>query len=251
MVLYFRQPMWQNCNKIGFEPVLRVSDVPQIMTMNAIQGKYTRRGFTLIELLAVMAVVVLMSALMLPSITGLQNSAGRRGAVTTLMNTFEQARVASLEQGRTVFVVFARPDFPDQDAVMVVRETDDGTGTYEQLTKWVKLPKGILLHNPGVGDSVLSAPDPGTTVFDPNRLPLAAPASAIVNGLKVLAFNEQGAVTYPVGRTFRKLIVSEGVRGTGGTEALISTKKQNAGGFEIISVAQYTGRAQLDVTTLQ
>ncbi|CAN5593721.1 hypothetical protein BH09VER1_BH09VER1_41360 [soil metagenome] len=242
--------MWQNCNKIGFEPVLKVSDVPQIMTANAIQRKYSRNGFTLIELLAVMAVVILMSALMLPSITGMQNSAGRRGAVTTIMNTFEQARVAALESGATVYVVFSRPDFPDQDAIMVVRETADPAAKYEQLTKWIKLPKGILLHTPRVGDSFLSA-DQSTSGFDASRMPLTPLPSATANGLKVMAFNDQGAVYFPVGKTFRKLIVSEGVRGTGGTEALIGDKKQATGGFEIISVAQYTGRAQLDVSTLQ
>jgi hypothetical protein len=40
------------------------------------------------------------------------------------------------------------------------------------------------------------------------------------------------------------------VRGSGGTEALISRKKEIAGGFEIISFRRYTGRASLEVSTL-
>ena len=249
MVLYFKQVMWQKCNKIGFEPVLQVSDVSPEMTTKAIRCKYRGRGFSLVELLAVMAVIAVMSALLVPSIAGFSSSAGRRGAVTTVMNVFEQARVAALESGRSVYVVFSRPDYPDQDAVMVVRETEDGTGQYEPLSRWIKLPKGVLLHSPAVGDSVLSATNPSTLVFDPARLPVAPPSSASA-GLKVMIFNDQGALAFPTAKVNRKLIISEGIRGAGGTEAIISDKKQSSGGFEIISIAQYTGRAQLDVTTL-
>jgi hypothetical protein len=46
------------------------------------------------------------------------------------------------------------------------------------------------------------------------------------------------------------LIVSEGVRGSGGTEAMISSRKEEAGGFEIITLRRYTGRASLETTTL-
>ena len=206
-------------------------------------------GFSLIELLAVMAVIIVMMGMLLPSISGFNSTAGRRGAVNTVMNTFEQARVAALEAGRPVYVVFARPNFPDQDAIMVLRETEDGTGPYEQLCQWRKLPKGVLLHSPTAGNNLLKAGQTGSD-FTPARFPANSPVPKGELGL--LVFNEQGAVTFPTGdKSLRKLILSEGVRGAGGTEALISDKKQAAGGFEIISIAQYTGRAQLDVTTVQ
>jgi prepilin-type N-terminal cleavage/methylation domain-containing protein len=207
-------------------------------------------GFSLIELLTVVAIIAIMMSLLAPAISGFSSTAGRRGAVNSLMNTFEQARVAALESGRTVYVLFARPDFPEQDAVMVVRETDTGTGDYEVLSRWRKLPKGVLLHDPSVVDSLLkkNISDSG---FDTTRLNVPKLGNLNPTDLKVLAFNDQGAITFPVGKAFRKIILSEGVRGQGGTEALISTRKASAGGFEIISLAQYTGRAQLDVSTLQ
>jgi len=48
----------------------------------------------------------------------------------------------------------------------------------------------------------------------------------------VLAFNAYGGVSYPTVSPNSKLmlIVSEGVRGDGGTEAVLSTKKETAGG---------------------
>ena len=207
------------------------------------------RGFSLVELILVIGVIVLMMSMMLPAISGFSSTAGRRGALNVLMNTFEQARVAALEAGRPVYVLLWRRQFPEQDAIMVLRETETESGPYEQLTKWIKLPKGVLLHQPTAGSSMLSVSAP-VSVFDPSRMPNSFTPAAN-EPLGVLAFNTSGGISFPVNKAERKLIVSEGVRGTGGTEALISNQKNAGGGFEIISVSPYTGRAQLDVTTVQ
>lgn len=206
-------------------------------------------GFSLIELLSVVAVIALMMSLIAPAVSGFSSTAGRRGAVNTLMNTFEQARVKALESGATVYVVFWRRVFPEHDSVMVVSEPQDPTNPYNSLTRWIKLPKGILLHQPALGQSLLSATVPAN-IFDPSRMPnsFTLGSGEFIN---ILAFNETGVVGFPTSKPYRKLIVSEGVRGAGGTEALISQKKQTSGGFEIISISPYTGRAQLDVTTIQ
>lgn len=209
---------------------------------------YSANGFSLIELLAVMAIITLMISLMAPAISGFSSTAGRRGAVNTIMNTLEQSRVSAVESSRPVYVVFWRRVFPEQDAMMVLRETETGSGNYEQLTRWIKLPKGILLHQPTVGQSVLSV-DP-SAVFSQSRMPFP-PTLASGESINALIFNETGGVSFPTAKANRKLIVSEGVRGNGGTEALISGKKQSAGGFEIISLSRYTGRSQLDVSAVQ
>jgi prepilin-type N-terminal cleavage/methylation domain-containing protein len=205
-------------------------------------------GFSLIELLAVMAVVAVMTSLLLPSISGLSGTAGRRGAVNTVMNTLEQARVSAVESSRPVYVVFWRRVFPESDALMVLRESDSGTGNYEQLTRWIKLPKGVLLHQPAVGQSVLSL-DPAA-VLDQSRMP-NRPTLGTGESINAIVFNETGGVSFPTTKANRKLIISEGIRGEGGTEALLSAKKQTSGGFEIISLSRYTGRSQLDVSAVQ
>ncbi len=218
--------------------------------MNAIQRKY--KGFSLIELLLVVGVIAMMMALIMPAISGFTSTAGRRGAVNSLMNTFEQARVAALEVGRPVYVVMWRRVFPEADAFMVVREPENTSvpgWKYEQLTKWQKLPKNILFHQPSVGQSVLSVSGTGDFVRAnlPNPVNLASGES-----INVVGFNESGAVSFPSGgsRAQLKLIISEGLRGNGGTEAIISGKKQSQGGFEIISFSRFTGRTQLDVSTV-
>ncbi|MBW8863811.1 MAG: type II secretion system protein [Verrucomicrobia bacterium] len=214
---------------------------------------HPRAGFTLIELIAVMAIIAIMLALLAPAAGNFRSTAGRNGAVNILMNTLEQARVAALESGRTVYVVFHRRIFPEQDEILVLRDPDPDAGgaKYEQLTKWIKLPKGVLLHNiEGKSVDILSASLPGTAVFDPAKMP-QQPKLESGENLNILTFNGYGSVSFPAPASPQlMLIVSEGVRGAGGTEAIISTNKEKAGGYEIISFRRYTGRASLEVTTL-
>lgn len=216
-------------------------------------------AFSLIEIIAVIAIISIMLGLLAPSINAFSSTAGRNGAVNILMNTLEQARVAALESGRPVYVVFLRRIFPDQDEVLVLREPDLASlkpgepPNYEQLTRKIKLPKNILLHsldnlNSSNGPiDILAASLPNKTTFDPSRVQANLD---LKDGerLNILAFNKTGGVSYPPSKLM--LIISEGVRGHGGTEALISSEKEQAGGYEIISVRRYTGRSSLEVTTL-
>jgi len=208
------------------------------------------RAFSLVEMLAVIAIISVMTALLVPALSQ-NNSAGRRGAVNTVMNTLEQARVAALEGGRTVYVLFWQRTAPEQDAIMVLRETESGTGNYDQLTKWIKLPKNMLLHTPSVGSgtSILSQSAPFGD-FTPNR----APAFNVSSGtVKVMSFSSFGGVSYPSNN--RLLILAEGFRPSGSSDmgniTPTSQVNQGSGLYEIISIAKYTGRPQLDVTAIQ
>ena len=215
-------------------------------------GRHRRsRGFSLLELLVVIAIMAVMMSLLLPAISGFSSTAGRRGAVNILMNTFEQARVAAVESGRPVYVLLYRRNFPELDAVMVVRDPEDGlpTSQLERLTKWIKLPKGVLLHDPGASN-ILSQALPTEVSVD--RL---SPAPLLATGefLNAVKFNESGGVEYPSGTSayVRKLYLSEGFRGGDGNEQAISDRKKSqgvGGGFEVISLSRYTGRVQLDIS---
>lgn len=209
-------------------------------------------GFSLLEMLVVVAVVAIMMALMLPAVAGFSSTAGRRGAVNILMNTFEQARTAAIESGRPVHVLLYRRNFPEPDAVMVVRDPVDGleSSPLERLTKWTKLPKGVLLHDPGAANILSQAPL--TSSFLSRLSPSPQPSSG--EKINLVTFNETGGVDYPSGSSpnDRKLYLSEGTRGDGGSEQAISARKNGqgtGGGFEVLSLSRYTGRVQLDIST--
>ncbi|HVE16339.1 MAG TPA: prepilin-type N-terminal cleavage/methylation domain-containing protein, partial [Chthoniobacterales bacterium] len=80
------------------------------------------KGFSLVELLAVIAIIALMFAMLGPALGSFGHTASRKGAVSIVMNTLEQARAAALEQNCSVNVLFWRRDFPDRDAIIVVRD---------------------------------------------------------------------------------------------------------------------------------
>lgn len=184
------------------------------------------------EVLAVVAIIAIMASLMGPAISGFSSTAGRRGAVNLVMNTIDQARVAALEQGREVHVIFARRTYPEPDAVQVIRA--DGNGGFEALTRWQNLPKGVVFREAGV--FVETPPSSVTSYLS------STPKNSEFTARGVLSFSPRGTVKHPNGLdNNRRIHLAEGARHTANTNDV-------SAGFDIISVARYTGRPQLDVT---
>lgn len=213
----------------------------------AIPKKFQSTAFSLVELLAVVAIMAIMLSLIAPAIGNFGSTAGRKGAVNILMNTMEQARVAALESGRDVHLVFWRRQFPERDAIMVLREPDPDSGstTYEQLTRWIKMPKGVLLHD-NQGSNILKETITGFRIAElPGN---GTEPDLIESNIGVLTFNGFGGVQSPPPSGERlMLFVADGVRGSDGEEAVF---RKDAGIFEIISLRRYTGRASLEVSAI-
>ena len=191
------------------------------------------RGFSLLELLSVIAIVAILMTLLLPAIASMSGTAGRRGAVNIVMNTIDQARVAALEQGREVHVVFARRNAPEPDAIMVVRNDPTNAPT-EKLTRWIPLPKGVIFSKQGVFE------DQNPPVSQTQLSQLGSTGS--ISEIGVLTFGPSGTVKYPRGNdNTRRVHLSDGVRQG-------SSDTWRTAGLDIISVARYTERPQLDVT---
>jgi len=203
-----------------------------------------RGGFSLIEMLAVMALMSVMIAMMMPLLSGFTGTAGRRGAVNSLMNTFEQARVAAVEAGAKVYVVMRRnPNLGEQDSFIVVRERSEGLGEastapYIVLTRWQKLPRGILFFQAA---SSLTQ----TGVDLPVDLMGAIPGGVPSGELFGLGFNRNGQVSFPSSGAL-SLFLAEGARKDSTTTA--SANGASATITERLSLRRFTGRAQLDYT---
>lgn len=194
--------------------------------------RHGREAFSLLEFLAVVAIIGVLLTLMAPAIQGISGSAGRKGAVNLVMGVIDQARVAALEQGRNVHVVLARKNYPEPDAILVLREDEQGLPT-EQLTRWMKLPQGVLFQ---ANLGVFSQP------VDPTWSEVLATQEGAI-GFARLTFGPSGTILFPTGsnNNSRRIHLLEGVR-----EGENETPK--AQGVEVISVARYTGRPQLDIS---
>jgi prepilin-type N-terminal cleavage/methylation domain-containing protein len=218
-------------------------------------GRHQRsRGFSLLELLVVIAIMAVMMSLLLPAVSGFSSTAGRRGAVNILMNTFEQARVAALESGQTVYVGFADSDFPVEDmryaAFIVFRDATDEEKaaapdptkkSYVVLKKWTRLPKNIAFKT--VASSL-----PGSSKLTFSNLSMELGQTFSDEEFPCVAFNSSGAVDQPASNL--RVYLYEGYY-AGGKDNFTRNKNVQEGPsglFEQISLSRYTGRAQLDIT---
>jgi len=206
-------------------------------------------AFSLLELLAVTAILALIAGLLAPALQGLTSPAGRKGAVTIVMNTLEQARVSAIETGREVVVVFwkkngtdeSQPD--EQDAMLILRKND--AEAWEPITRWIKLPRGVLFHGEDEDSKILYDNSGLEAVCDTSIDSL--PGKPAKNTLGAVHFSPTGAVQLPSTSNGLRIALTEGQRGADQT---LIVNKQKDGGHEIISLARYTGRATLDVSML-
>jgi prepilin-type N-terminal cleavage/methylation domain-containing protein len=208
-----------------------------------------QHGFSLLELLAVTAILALLAGLLAPSLQGLTSPTGRKGAVTIVMNTLEQARVSAIENGREVVVVFwkkngtdgSQPD--EQDAMLILRKND--AEAWEPITRWIKLPRGVLFHC-GDAESKILYDNSGLAAVSDTTID-SLPGNPSKNTLGAVHFSSSGTVQLPSTSNGLRIGLTEGQRGA--DQSLI-VNKQKDGGHEIISLARYTGRATLDVSML-
>ena len=212
------------------------------------------RGFTLIEMLSVIAILITLATLSLPTLSSLSNQAGRKGAVNLLLGTFEQARVAALTSGSTTYIGFANEllfnqpgsEYPYRAFVVFRDRTDTDTvgGTYVQLTRWMFLPKNISFKRERF--SVVG--NPSATV--PYLLTLTDNSIAhlkVGDQIPAIAFNSTGTIQNPTGANDLHLFIYEGFFANNQD----NFKSRDRTYFERISFQRFTGRAQLDITTIQ
>jgi prepilin-type N-terminal cleavage/methylation domain-containing protein len=206
-------------------------------------------AFTLLELLVVVAVICVMLGLLAPAVAGMTSPAGRNGAVIVVMNALEQARVSAIETGRETVVLFWKkngvagfpPDEPDSLMILRINEA----GSWESISRWVKLPNGVLFQSENTSSLIL------TTQADQSMLDAVPNTTAKPTASQsgAVQFTASGAIKSPSTSSSGLYIAfTEGQRATGSDT--MAVKKQKSGGKEVISLARYTGRSTMDIVDL-
>jgi len=112
-------------------------------------------AFSLLEMLVVIAIIAVLSALTLPALQGLVGVSGVRGGVNTVSAALDQARAAAIENGCDAYVGFPPANFTVAgdpnigfSSLIVFRgqRPDEPPNTFKPITRWVRLPAGVLLQ---------------------------------------------------------------------------------------------------------
>jgi prepilin-type N-terminal cleavage/methylation domain-containing protein len=201
---------------------------------------FSEGGFTLLELLAVMAMILLALAALVPAVTSLSKSSGRKAAISNLLGAIEQARAQAITDGQATYIVFPAqlPGSPDPATIQrysyrsyaVFEDDPANPGTVKQLTGWRRLPTGVSLRSGDLGALATSTPFAFTPLNTTANFPF-------------LKFNTNGEVdpisTPSPSSSPVPLGIFEGyVDGTG-------DKDTNSSKFtETITVGRLTGRAE-------
>ena len=202
-----------------------------------------KSAFTLIELLVVMGIIIVAFAALVPAVTSLSKSGGRRAARNALLGGIEQARAEAIRSGEATYVVFptftggaqSTSDRYNYRSYAIFEVIDAATGVGKQLTDWKSFPTGVALR--AAGTAALSNlpewhPPPGFT-FNPDTS--ASPV------FRCFQFNSNGEVQAPAANVL--LGVFEGYVNSGSEVATTKDGSGNPSAVEYIAVSQFTGRA--------
>ncbi len=197
----------------------------------------------------VIGLIAVLLAALVPAVSSLSKSGGRKAAVGTLLGVIEQARVQAIKDGQATYVVF--PTFTSGSPATLDRyhyksfaifEDDPANSTTKQLTNWKTLPTGVALRAAGTR-SITALPDAAT--LSPVPTLTFTPDSTATAVFHCIKFNSNGEVEAPPSQV--TLSVFEGSV-NGGTEAITSAKDatgQNPLAVDSIRIARLTGRAEV------
>jgi len=202
-------------------------------------------GFTLLELLVVMGIILVALAALVPAVTSLSKSGGRRAAFNSLLGGIEQARAEAIKSGQATYIVF--PIFTSGTQSTLERYNyrsyaifeDDAAnpGNVKQLTDWKVFPTGVALR--AAGTAALSNLADPATLTPAVTFSLRPDASAAP--FKCIKFNSNGEVQAPAANIL--LGIFEGYVSSGSEIPTTKDGSGNPSAVEYVAVSQFTGRA--------
>jgi type II secretory pathway pseudopilin PulG len=207
-------------------------------------------GFTLLEILLVMGVIAIMMGVLVPAVTSLSKSNGRKAAIANLLGGIEQARAEAIKSGQAAYVVFptfgsgaqSTLDRYNYRSYAIFEDDAASPGNVKQLTGWKSFPTGVALRAAGTA-ALSNLADPGA-LTPPVAFSFAPDADAAP--LKCFKFNSNGEIQAPAANVL--LGVFEGYVDNGSEVATTKDGSGNPSAVEYLTVSQFTGRAEPTAT---
>ncbi len=211
-------------------------------------------AFTLIELLVVMGIIIIALTALVPAVTSLSKSGGRRAAINSLLGGIEQARAEAIKSGQATYVVFptftggvqSTLDRYNYRSYAIFEDDAAQPGNVKQLTDWKSFPTGVALRAAAYVINGVNAGALLTYLQDPgwNPQPPFTPDLSTTPVLRCIKFNSNGEVQAPITPASTVYLgVFEGYVNSGAEVATTRDGSGNPSAVEYVMVSQFTGRA--------
>lgn len=109
------------------------------------------RAFSLVEMLVVILLVSILMTLMVPAVNALLGISGPRGGVNSLASAIDNAKLAAMENGATVYLAFPTSSTNSENAyshMIIFREQKPGdTRPFTALSRWMPFPRGVFFDS--------------------------------------------------------------------------------------------------------